>query len=310
MGWRDLLTVKEEDFCAPWLGGRKVQVGQRVWTITGQLPEEHGWVFFTNNGRTATRKMTNAVAAPVFVETKSGYLVGDRFADDHLQGHAPLRLLLRQLEPVHLVEQNLDRFARVGVGRTYADGPLIFIGEAFPFGPEPDVRRAFEDELPALDQVKGVPPALEAAFRLETFQRAEATRRRAELAAQAAAEQARQAAEARRAELATQLGDAAGRRRMAAVDFTEAAKAALAVGGATYLDHRLARAGEYAVKFRFRNRRFECLCDDQLRIVDSGICLTDHETGEKGDRRFTLESLPAVIAEADDDGKLVVYRHV
>jgi len=44
--------------------------------------------------------------------------------------------------------------------------------------------------------------------------------------------------------------------------------------------------------------------------VDSGICLIDHTTEERGDARFTLESLPAVINEAINDQKLVVFRHV
>jgi hypothetical protein len=51
------------------------------------------------------------------------------------------------------------------------------------------------------------------------------------------------------------------------------------------------------------------VADEDLRIVDSGICLIDHDTGERGDTLFTLESLPAVIKEAIDDGKLVIFRH-
>jgi hypothetical protein len=46
-----------------------------------------------------------------------------------------------------------------------------------------------------------------------------------------------------------------------------------------------------------------------LQVVDSGICLTDHHTGEKGDAYFTLESLPPVVGQAMDEGVLVVYRH-
>jgi hypothetical protein len=65
------------------------------------------------------------------------------------------------------------------------------------------------------------------------------------------------------------------------------------------------------VRFRLLGRRFECTCDERtLRILDAGICLVDHATGERGDTRFTLESLPAVILEADRDDKLVVFRHV
>jgi hypothetical protein len=46
-----------------------------------------------------------------------------------------------------------------------------------------------------------------------------------------------------------------------------------------------------------------------MHIVDAGICLDDHR-GTKGDTRFTLESLPAVVGEAIRGGKLVVWRHV
>jgi hypothetical protein len=47
-----------------------------------------------------------------------------------------------------------------------------------------------------------------------------------------------------------------------------------------------------------------------LRIVDAGICLEAHVTGERGDNRFTLESLPAVLEEAIRTNRLVVFRHV
>ncbi len=47
-----------------------------------------------------------------------------------------------------------------------------------------------------------------------------------------------------------------------------------------------------------------------LRIVDAGICLVDYRTREKGDTRFTLESLPDVIREAIRNRVLHVFRHV
>jgi hypothetical protein len=34
----------------------------------------------------------------------------------------------------------------------------------------------------------------------------------------------------------------------------------------------------------------------------------DHRTGEKGDTKFTLESLPGVVREAEREGVLVVFR--
>jgi hypothetical protein len=151
---------------------------------------------------------------------------------------------------------------------------------------------------------------------MEVWQRAEAAKRRAELERLRIIEEERRRVEERRRDLAEKLGDAASRRQMALVDFGEAAKAALAVGGAVYLDHRDSYTrGEKVVRFRLLNRRFECVCDLQLRIVDSGICLTeeygsdDFDRGTKGDTWFHLESLPGVIAEADRLGRLVVFRH-
>jgi hypothetical protein len=58
------------------------------------------------------------------------------------------------------------------------------------------------------------------------------------------------------------------------------------------------------VTFRLSARRFECVCDMNLRIVDAGVCLA----GRENDRLFTLESLPGVILEAQALGVLVVFR--
>ena len=98
---------------------------------------------------------------------------------------------------------------------------------------------------------------------------------------------------------------------MAKVDFNEAARAALAVGGAELLDCKGSRrAQELTIRYRLDGRRFECVCDANLHIVDAGICLVDHRTGIKGDDRFTLESLPAVVRQAEREGVLVVFRNV
>jgi class 3 adenylate cyclase len=88
-------------------------------------------------------------------------------------------------------------------------------------------------------------------------------------------------------------------------------RAALAVGGAKLLDVRNSHVrGEHIVRYRLDRRRFECVCDERLHIIDSGICLRDEHTGEQGDRRFTLESLPAVVRQAEREGRLVIFRHV
>lgn len=68
---------------------------------------------------------------------------------------------------------------------------------------------------------------------------------------------------------------------------------------------------ERVVQFRFQHCVFECVVEaHSLRIVDAGICLVDHNTGERGDNYFTLESLPAVIEQASRERRLVIFRHV
>jgi hypothetical protein len=216
-----------------------------------------------------------------------------------------------QSEEVLFIPDGLDRFARITAGQSFDVGPMIFVSSAFPLGPEEEVLTAFLDQKDSVAHIKNVSPALDASFRLEAFQRAEAIRRREELARLAREEEDRRAREEKRQKLIEQLGDAVGRRQMAMVDFDEAARAALAVGGAVFLDARKSQnRGEMIVQFRYAHQRFKCVCEQTtLRIIDSGICLIDHDTGEKGDTYFTLESLPVVIQEAIDLGRLVVFRH-
>ena len=309
MTWRDLLQTNDvETVVFPWVGGRSLQAHDgQGWLIEGHLPPEHGWYEFEVLVRKALR--WKPVEAPWDALTKDiqlGFLVGDRFIpEETVRVEANLAKLVENFERVHLVELGLDRFVRVYVGRFFEDGPLIYQGQAMPLGPEMDVLQAYLDEARNVDKVLCVPPALDAAFRIETWRRAETEKRRRK-------EQERREKEERRQRLIEQLGDGAGRRAMAVENFGEAARAALAVGGAHYLDHRQAtRRGEMAVRFRLIGRHFECTCDDKtLRIIEAGICLTDHETGERGDDFFTLESLPDVIRQADEEGVLYVFRHV
>lgn len=319
MGWRDHLTGSgEERMVLPWVGGKSLRLGPRAWTIKSGLPPEHGWYEFTMNGRTA--RWTGApepqpVPEGILKYVVRGYLVGDRLVRDETRVDPDPKKIAEISEPVRFIEPGLDRFVRITAGRICEDGPLLYDGLDMPSGVEESVLTAFLDEKSSVDDIPGVTPALDAAFRMEVWQRAEAKRRREELEKRLREEAERRAIEERRKKLVEELGDAQGRREMAAIDFEQAARAALAVGGATFLDSRAVnRRGqnqEMVVKFRFLNRRFECTCDARtLRIIDSGICLIDHDTGEKGDTRFTLESLPSVIKEAHDDGKLVVFRHV
>jgi hypothetical protein len=312
MGWQDLLQTGDEFVIAPWVGGRILTFNGRTWKIEGRLPREAGWYKFKTKAREARLDGPAEADSESFKGVVFGYLVGDRIVADDVRVDPNPAKIADVSETVHLIEPGLDRFVRVSAGRVCDDGPLLYRGQEMPLGPEADVLTAFLDDKTSVNDVRDVAPALDAAFRMERWQKIEAERRRLELEKLRREEEERRAVEERRRKLVEQLGDAAGRREMAKVDFTQAARAALAVGGAQYLDHRKAhRRNEVIVRFRFINRRFECVCDElTLRIIDAGICLTSHDTGEKGDTRFTLETLPSVIREADEDDKLVVFRHV
>ncbi len=311
MGWRDLLQAEGETIISPWVGGRDLCTWDRTFKIKGRLPPEHGWYEFAVNNRKVLWK--SAVDAPdnVFRDVVQGYLVGDLFVPEAVACVEPnISSLAKKFERVHLIEPGLDRFVRVSVGRTFEEGPYIYKGQEMPLGPEEDVLQAFLDEVVSVAGVAGVSPALDVAFRVESWFRSEAEKRRRE-------EQERREREERMLQVIKRVGTGRGRREMAQEDFGEAARASLAVGGAVYLDHRRStQRDEMIVRFRLDDRRYECTCGQDLRIIDSGICLTAEyngsdgfEAGTRGDTWFTLESLPSVILEAQRRNALVVYRH-
>ena len=309
MGWRDLLDEQSE-ITLPWTGGGSLHGSARTFQLD-KRPREFGWYRFTLTRNTASDPRVADPQPDMLRDEIHGYLVGDRIVDDNTRVDPDPAKIVEQSERVFLIPEELDRFSRIRAGRIYREGPLIFADQAYPLGPEPEVMNAYLDRLPSVQQIKGVQPALDAAFRMEVLQRSVAEARRAELARLRAEEEARLAAERRRQELREKLGDGALRRELALEDFGEAAKAALAVGGAIYLDHRRsARPGEWVVRYVVDGQRLECVCDISMRIVDAGICLEDHRTGVKGDTRFTLESISAVVREAVSLDKLVVWRHV
>lgn len=314
MSWQKFLSSGSEQVTLPWVGGRVIQGATQTWDLVGHSPVEHGWYQFKITGR-LVRDPSRVDPVGKDVEQLRfrirGYLVGDRILKDGIKVDPNPKRISGISERVHLLEPGLDRFVRVVAGRVYPEGPLVFVEQDMPQGPEDDVLRAYMDEAASLDGIKGVSPALDAAFRMECWQRAEAARRRAELERRLREEEERRRAEELRQEIILKLGDGRSRRELAKQDFGAAASAALRVGGATLIDQRVSHhRAEYVVRFRLDGRRYECVCDQNLRIIDSGICLTDHDTGEKGDTWLTLESLPSVIREADRERKLVVYRHV
>lgn len=311
MTWRELLQTGDEALVSPWLGGRSLRSGARTWAIEGRLPREIGWYNFKLSGRKATLSGTADPQTDTLGFEVRGYLVGDNIVPDGVHVDPDPSKIIGFSEPVALLDAGLDRFVRVVAGRPFEDGPLVFKSQDFPLGPETDVLQAYFDRKASVGNIPNVLPALDAAFRMETWMRTETERRRAEMERQRAEEEARRQAEERRREIAQQLGTGEGRRAMAQIDFSQAARAALALGGAEYLDHKRGFApGEMVVTFRLARRQYVCTCDQTtMRIINAGICLVDHRTGERGDTRFTLESLPAVILAADRDRVLVVNRH-
>lgn len=311
MGWKDHLQTGNEHVTLPWVGGRHLPSKTVKYFIEGRLPIEHGWHKFKVSSRKATWvKPADDVVTESLGFHVIGYIVGDRIIPDGIRVDPDVTKITSSSEQVHFLDPGLSRFARIRAGRIFAESPLFFIGEEMPIGPEDKVLEAWQDRKESVLDISGVTPALDVAFRMESWQRAEAERRRAEIERLRQEEIRRLAEEERRNQLVQQLGNAVGRREMARVDFQQAATAALIIGSAEYLDHRRGHTtDEMIVTFRLDGRRFECVCHKQtLRIIDSGICLNGG--GIRGDTFFTLESLPGVIRQAQREHVLHVFRHV
>lgn len=313
MSWRDLLQT-DQTLTLPWVGGGLVHQGDRTWEIVGRRPPEHGWYEFTvSAGRKARLKGQSApVELPV---STRGFASGDRFIEANAFPD-PGGDFIAQAQPLHLYEGGMP-IEYVAVHRD-KEGQLLYVRSEWPLGPELDVLAAYHDRKESVTDIKGVTPALDLAFRFLTAERERREAYARELARQRAEEERlrteaerRRAEEERRREAVRRFETAEGRRELARIDFHTAATAALAVSGAEFLDCRASGRGntEMVVQYRFRHRRLECVCErETMRIVDAGICLQDHRTGRKGDTLLTLESLPSVVREAMDSGRLVVWR--
>lgn len=311
--WKDLLAPSDgEEKILPWLGGGTVDSTSQSWSIQGSRPQEFGWYKFSLQGRRARLASTEIQDPnPDFSQGKlvKGYLIGDRFIRDNASVSTDPNALVAQTEPVYCVDIGLERFSRVSVTKLL-NGHLIYIRTEWPNGPEVEVQEAYQDRRDSVTQIPGVTPALDLAFRFVSLQRLQMEERARELELLRKVEEAKRAKEEKHQEALKDLGTGAGRRNLAQLDFPAAARAALALSGAELLDVRETRnPEEMVVQYRYQHRRLECTCDRlTLRIIDAGVCLSDHN-GAKGDTRFTLESLPTVIHEAMTLGKLVVWRH-
>lgn len=289
----------------PWIGGQKViSHGMRAFRLT-ENPTHHGWWKFEVKSTRATPleelEYSGWDSPPTGAHRWVGYIVGNRIIHDDLMHVSDPEMLWNTGILLNLVPGNLDLFSRAEV--FFHGTEYVYFEQQW--GSEVDdlVREAFEDRAESISHIKGVSPALETAFRFETWRREKVEERRAK----AVEEARRQEARRRMQEL---MGTGEGRRELARTDFEAAAKAALEVSGAELLSVRKSYTDrEFVVRYRFMDRRLECTVDDSLQVVDAGVCLTDERTGEQGDGYFTLESLPAVISEATRINRLVVWRH-
>ncbi|MCX4247013.1 hypothetical protein [Paraliomyxa miuraensis] len=332
MGWADLLQ-KDETVVAPWLGGRRIVSGVRRWTIDGPLPPEHGWYSFSVTGGRKARTGASAVADPeLFARSERicGYLIGNRLMADDVALELDSARIIERTRVVHLLEPGLDRFSRIQAA--VHDERLVYLQPEFPLGPEGDVLEAFEDRRPSIDHVAGVTPALHMVYRWHSWwrdereqqiraeeerqRREEEQRRREEEEERRRIERAQAAERERLAQEALERRrqqEARGRRRAGNRSIgseREHARRVLAEAGAELLDWTQGRSASQAiVSFRYLGRRFRSVVRvPGLRIVEAGICLTDSRSGERGDDRFTLASLPAVIAQAERQNQLVILR--
>lgn len=273
--------------------------------ILGDRPQQDGWYSFETRGRNA--KLLDPIPTiPNYsilnrLPTSHGFLLGNKV---WIQGQ-------RDPAPIRLVPENIEPMAHILVAELNYQS--IFKDLAVSDSPWAEVLANAEMGNTSIDHIPDVPAALQNVFQLfcDQKRRVEENRRRiAELARQRREEEERETERLRSEQQLRQMGGTATQRRLLArTNFELAATAALQVGNAQYVSHRQS-GNDMIVRFRLNYYLYECVCDQQMRIIDAGICLTDEITGERFDELLTLESLPPVIAEARRNNVLHIYRRV
>lgn len=281
--WETLLAP-QAPVVAPWVGGTQVHTLTRSWACVP--PRQWGWYSWTVHANKL--RSIEQIQAPLwsFARTHRALLVGDQaWSSAHPYGQVHVPLPPEGLPPFSVV--SLGK-----LGGSYFVETVLFETEA-----EEAVRLAVANERENLEGIPDVTPAHRAAFDVLRQLRLQ----RAQLAAER--ERLRKLEEARKAG-----GTPEGRRELAKVDFAAGCRAALAVSNALYSSHRI-QGRNIVVDWVLDGRPFQCVVDANLRIMEAGICLSDHATGVSWDTTLTLESLPAVVREAQRLAKLVVFRH-
>ena len=129
MGWRDGLEdlqTGDEKVTLPWLGGRTLYSSAQRWSIEGRLPNELGWHTFKIVNREARAEGRSDARPDLLQHPVRGYLVGDRLVADDVQVDPDPRRIAEFSEKVFLLDDGIDRFARVRAGRVNKEGPLVY----------------------------------------------------------------------------------------------------------------------------------------------------------------------------------------
>ncbi|MFA6234308.1 MAG: hypothetical protein WC824_09050, partial [Bacteroidota bacterium] len=180
--WRDLLSEKVE-ITLPWTGGRSVSCRDRSWNIQGKTPREFGWYRFQIDGGRVATLLGPTDADPGFGEGCTpikGFLVGNRLIPDNARVDPDPNKIADQTLEVFLSERGLERFTRAVIVRLTC-GHHVYISQEFPQGPENAVLEAYQDRKVSVDDIPGVSPALDLAFRFVTQERVKAEERAREL---------------------------------------------------------------------------------------------------------------------------------
>lgn len=305
--WREILNKPPELLVLPWFHGSTIRSGDETLLVATEPPSPGAHIF---KRQLAYRRLDWEAPSTIvncrFINKETGYLIGNRFVHRGLTGVQCQQLYVDDLPEIYLLPDHLEKFARVVVGQIADRGPWFFIEETLPLGPELDAQNLLLQNK-EVAELKGATHELQFVYKKYLWLNAEALLRQQEVAATQESARRQAEAEARQKDLRSQSHSSVVRRTLAREDMVFAVQAALSLSGARLLEC-IPYQQRYRVRFEFQGRRFECVCDNTLQIYDAGICLTDERTGKKYDSLHTIESLPSVIQEAINRGKLVVFR--
>ena len=304
MDYRKFLG-KTETMVLLYLGGTRVDARDRRLRVEREVPP--GFWRFRVAGRVATPVERADVEDPLALPEVRGHVVSGWL----VCGGA-------QVERLHLLADEEPEALAPCRARRWWSGDLFFDAVDFETGAEEGARRALEDDR-TLDEVKGVSAALRAAFGLavllqsaralgvplspmEVLPHLPEVARGGRVAADAVlrAIHVERREEALRAAARRVVERARAAPRGSPV---ERAEAALAEAGARTRAIRRLGEGRIEARFDFMGETFIAVAhEDTLGILDAGICLAG------ADDEVTLESLPSVIREAIETGRLVITR--